>query len=895
MNLFRMFQIRTILFTCCSLTLLLLSSHAIARAKQDPQESATPSFFSQNGNRSAKLKNGDEVKVVSYGRLEIVRNDGTTEKLARPRTWHQYFAVFPDPNNENSVLALGQVSDRNTGMALHRYDCKTLEHELLIRSHERLRPTQLSFNQLENGNILLISNQGVLMHFRDGKHVDRMALDGFYRDPNKMFRPIQGAVSGNRAIYFSNVAPDYSGKALRDIVVLENGKFKRLDIGNVAIGPGQLIGNQMKFMTQTGMLSVDITTGKVENIDAVDPEVDGKSLVPLKLFATRAGKLIGIFRKPNASSDKKDIEMFSDGYYTQIAELEGSHWKLISMGLDNTIRKWSNQFGEDSEGRCWITSTLTGRVIVRQPDGKYTKIDEVKEIKDFEFSRITFENKEANSELKEHVLFWAFDRPRHMIAIEELLARQPKTFANWRRIQTRTPFIPDANGVLYAISNKAGGKLLRITDGKFEYLDLPPREKFRNTGFIYITADTDDNFWLFSDQQNRSAVLEDGKWTVFEPTDTLTSKQVAIEDRLKKLDGRSDYRIGISGFFKIHFGKDRQAVFRNRQKRVAYYDGNKWHSPLEGYESGKEFARNNPFFFKDLICIEMPKQQIFGMTRENFQSLNNESDNRPWKPLSLSADDQQKLLVKNEYQWKPSSFPNGAKRKYQEGRYWYSDDGTRDRLAIALRNQNWSFLELEGTPLKGLHRIHITGVQGNLFIFGSDYSASKDQFAWLAPNVEINVTSKDLGEIGEPAAPTLAKFATVPSSQKVHLRYRVEDDPWSKWIPGNQPMRIRGIAKPGKHVVQVQFSLDHYLKVIETVDYEFTTTYSLQESIDREIARLSSNSFEERESATSKLTAIGPAVIQSLKSVIENSDTESKMRSKKIIDAVFKRFNVKQK
>lgn len=836
--------------------------------------------FSQDSYFGSQFKrleapDGVTISIQSYG--FIYKTIGSTdERMSMPAIYNRYLGVFADPDHENCFLALTQVGTRNNGMGFYRHDIESDTFEELIRTNERLRESSLTFQQLENGNVMLISNQGLLMHFRDGTHVDRFALDGYYQSPNKMFQPIQGVVSGNRAVFYSQLDPEFEGKALRDLVVFdeENG-FRAIDLGDIVLGPGDLVGNQLKFMTNEGQLNFDIATLEIEKLAIKFPVVDGIELVPVQTFTNSKGESIGIFRKPHGAAGYQDIELFKDEFYTQIAELEEGEWKLKSVGFDTSTKKWFHRFAEDPQGRCWICG-IDGRVVVRQENGEYVSLKQITELRRKNVAQISFDQG-AIQFLSER------NGTIHSSQMEKLLEQATESFPDWEKLRLRTILVADTQGTLYGISAKEGGKFVRIVDGKIEYLALPPRDQFRNSGFVYITTDMDNNVWLFADQQQRTAVFEEGEWTVFAPQElengeALTSKQVAFQDRAQSIGDRTDYRIGFYGPLQVNFGRDQQVVFKNRKKRLAYFDGEQWHSPMSGYEYDRYYLTKPPFIYKNLICFENRGGAIMGMTKSAFQKMNQVADKRPWKKVNLSGKMVGELTQDQEF-WRPvqpvrPGMENA--RKYRSGRNWFVVNDVE--LGIALHDQTWSYLPRRDTPLEQLRRPVLSGVQGNLFIFTDRYNPSgasepSEHFAWQATSVNVQQPSKDLGEVNMPGQIVTPEIKTASEGSKIQIRYRVDDDPWSQW-QAESDILVRGLIDPAEYELEVQVQFDEYLSLARTLKYQFTTTYSLREAIEAEINKLNSEQVSERESAIAKLLDIGPAAIPAIQFQIENVEDQ---------------------
>jgi hypothetical protein len=779
--------------------------------------------FQQYSN-TLEFENGFKVNR-RYSRVEVFDKEGEAVKMERPSVSHTHVALFPDPSSEDHFLAITTVTSRNTGLALLRYSLKTGKLEELIRTHERLRPSQLRFLQLENGDIVVISNQGVLLQFRDRVHVDRYAIDGFYQSPNKMFRPINGLVAGSKIYFYSMIESGYEGKALRDVIVFEDNQFRKVDLNGAAINSAQRVENKLQFMSDKGFFNIDLETGETKLTIAKLPTLNGEQLQLVNSFAPESGKPIGLFQRPWSQNDFHEIEQFDDGYLIRIGEMVDGQWELTDLGLESSIRKWKQNFCEQSNGRVWLTPTHSGRIIVREPDGKFRRLAAIGDLDGKPLSKISINQ---NSQLQ------AWDASVSLIyakPIEELLSAKPKEYSDWETLRLRTPLIPCGKGNLYAISMERGGALLQIVDGKMNYFKLPPANQYARNGFTYISADTDGNVWLFHEQQSKTAVWEDGRWTVFENKtmngETLTHKQVAFQDRAQKVKDRSDYQIGFSGYFIVRFAKGAQVVFKNRQNRVAYFDGENWHAPTAGRERGYRYA-SDPFIFKNLVCY-VDRNEVVGMTRGKFLEMENVTDKRPWRTVPMSKTLRRRYSI-GTVSWKPES-PDYTGSQYPYGQNWhYESDSKTDQLGIALPDRTWTMVQKTDTPLEKFRQSFLIAAQKDLFVFrgkqGANRSntADRNYYAKRFNPVAINQGKKDLGQFANPTAMIQLPLITNPPNRPAHIRFRINDGEWSLWNDISEPIELPELEEPGQYTLEVHCNFDEDLVITEPLIYTFQFT-----------------------------------------------------------------------
>ena len=849
------------------------------------QSSSTKHIFGAPGYKNLTTADGKKIET-SYRRLLAVTPDGKKKSLPYS-TVAVIHGLFKDPAGGNGFLVLGQVSHDNHGMALIWYkDTEGTAPELLFRTHERLRKSQLAFHQTDDGNIFVISNQGLLLCFNaNEKTLARYELDGYYQNPTKMFRPIEGVVSRDGSVlFYSAVDSDYEGKALRDLIRYKDGKFQKIELGETGLSSVKISSEQnLTFLLADSLKTMDIATGKVTSKSIEGPVEGGHKLVPAKIFVRKNGELVSLWRFPKSVGRSGK---FSDGFLNRFAEVESGKWVLKEMGLDDLSRHWNPVFAEDKTGRCWFTGTGNGRVIVRHADGEYQNV-QTKRIFDYHLiQKIEFSG-------EDEVLFELNRSSTKTLNIAELLSRKPKTFASWLKVESKTPLIPDLKDNLYGVSPGAESKLLKIANGKIEKIDLPSAEKWSVQSSVYITTDTENQVWLFSDAQNKVAKFDGEKWRIFaaEKRDGVdwSARQVALTETANEIKdaggeaGTLDYSIGLVGPFQVQFGQDNQILFVSSKKRVQYFDGEKWHAPSAGNELGRTSPVGQPFFENGRIRCMDYRGDCYSMTRDQFREMENASAKRPWKkikpeesPKSVERRDQR--LAGRRY---PQTLPmTGKSRPARRGNCFLvlkDNDAT-----IARSDQAWSKISLVDTPLENGKYFEIYSTMASSFIF----NIGKERYVYFPPKVDVVAEEISLGDIAKPGETVVPTFKTVPPDLKVVFRYRVADDPWSQWREEGETALLRAVATKAKHKLEVQFNFVGFLVKQKTINYEFTTTYSLQESIDEQVALLASKEFDDRVNATKKLIEFGPAVLPAIDALLESPDTETRVRAKKIATEV---------
>ena len=868
-----------------SLLFFAIISTLAVLATQQSHGQATTGRFSKSQN-SLELANGKSVTIARYQRgIELKSKTESDTLFRQPSTTHRYFGIFHDKQNPNHFLALGQVSYRNTGLALHLYKNQTDSPELLIRIHERLGPSRLSFCQTENGDIFILSQQGVVYCLRDKKHVDRIAFDGFYQEPKKMFAKIQAVASNNRVYFYSFVDPDHEGKALHDVIVYEDSQFKKIDLGGAKLTSiGKLAENELEFVTDQGTLTIDLAKNKVSKSIVLPPVSDGQTLIPVKLFESKKGLKLGIWRMPRGRS-------FKDGYQTQVAEIKADKWVLSGVGVDKKKSDWKNVFGEDEQGRHWISGTKNGRLIVRHPDARYQAIEKVnslyrQEVKDISFDR--------SGEITFH---FQGKKPLVRLTMSELTNPQPKSFPRWQKLATVTPFIPDQESNHYAITSADGGKLVKVTHGdihtksstRVSQIELPPEEKLARTG-LYLTTDTDGNVWIFADKQNKTAVYENGEWQIFESTEsTITSRHKAFQARGEKIGDRTDYMIGDRRYFHVHFDTGKHILFKNQTGRVAYFDGKNWHSPNDGRETWRvtKASIKNVFFHDNKVWMKVGANKYYSLARKQFGDTRSRSRRRWQKqPAPDTAKEFKVIQAMNKRKnWSPKKPAPVSGRGYPSGNAQLSFNAKQ--LSVAIQGQAWSTISLDDSPLAGSPQLRFQDLGGGMFVLSNRI----DKYLYTPDKVVVEIPEPNLGIVKEPGDKLKLNFTTQPANQKVHFKYRFANDPWSDWQSPDAPAIIRGIAKKGTYSLDVQFSFDEHLLPAQSVTYEFTTDYSMQEKIDAQVANLSSRVFDERESAMKNLMEFGPAALPTIQELAEGSNVELKVRAKKILKTILKKMN----
>lgn len=886
------------LFAASTACILLISSilfPATSEAQSNSHIFGAPSYT------KLKTEDGKRVEIAYAGMLNVFEGESSAKTRMGYSSISVTHGLFKDPAGGKGFLVLGQVSHDNHGMALYRYangDSKSVP-QLLIRTHERLRKSQLRFHQTNNGDIFVISNQGVLLCFKAGaKSVQRFELDGYFQNPTKMFKEIQGIVSDDGSIlFYSAVDSDYEGKALRDLVRYKDGKFQKIELGENGLSSVVIPGREkLTFLLVDGIKTIDIATGKIETKPVMNPTIDGNDLIPAKIFVRKNGEMISLwrFRKTKSNWSTK----FPDGFVNRFAELESGRWVLKEVGLDSLNRVWKPAFAEDSAGRCWFSGTGNGRLLVRHPSGDY-QVVETKRMFDYNTIRsISFPD-------EKQVAFRLNSRSVKTLDVKALLARKPESFSRWLKVESKTPLIPDLNDNLYGIARE-DGRLLKISNGQIESIDLPPLAKWDPKASVYLTTDTRSHVWLFADKQNKVAKYDGQSWTVIdgETRDGVnwTARQVALTEHAKSLDekqpanGQTDQKsaqlaqnyVGLVGPFRAQFGPDHQVLFVNAKKRIEYFDGKKWHSPTTGREASRYAILGQPFFEEGHIRFVDYRTECYSIKPERLNELKDVNEKRPWKKISFEESKEftkrreERLITRRNPRTLPMS---GKTRPYRSGNCWLV---LKDNVAtIAREDQSWSKLNLVGTPLENGKYFQIYSTLTRSFIF----NIGKERYVYSPPQVDVIPENVSLGEIVKPNESVVPLFRTVPENLDVIYRYRLENDPWSDWQKQGDSVLLRAVAKKGKHPLEIQFNLVEYLVDPIKINYEFTTTYSLQEKIDEQVDLLASRSFDDREFATKSLIKLGPAVLPSIQALEESPDVETRVRARKIIAAVKAKLN----
>lgn len=832
--------------------------------------------FSASAFKEITLADG---KKFGFRYSSIVSVDGAVKDKFRYSIGSIGHGLFNDPKGENSFLSLGQVSYSNHGLALYRVSTDPkVRPELLIRTHERLRPTQLSFQQAPDGNVFVISNQGLLLCLKEGKTVERYAIDGYYQDPTMMFRPIEGVVTDTSVLFYSAIDSDFKGKALRDLIQYKDGKFKKIELGESGLSSVKIVGdNKLTFLRHDGLKSIDIETGEISTKPIEGPTFEGKKLVPAKIFVRKNGEMISLWRMPTTKGSWK--KKFKGEFLNQFAEVESGKWVLKDMGLDSRSRKWTTVFAEDNAGRCWFSGTGNGRLVVRQPDGEYQAVETMRL-----FDNRLIEKIEFPQDKKDQVNFFLTNGQAYERSIVKMLDRRPRTYPAWVEVKSKTPLIPNASGTLYGISIGKNAKLLKVAGGKVERIELPPSSEWDSSESVYITTDTKDEVWLFSDGQDKVAKFDGSKWKTYGPKKqngkSWTAKQVALAEQAASIadqtgGGNSEYKIGLVGGFRVQFGPDGQVLYLNGIKRIEYFDGENWHAPTKGREVGRVSVYGQPFFEDGCIRFRDYRNK-YSMTTNQFKNMKSADGQRPWKLVGPAGS------IKKY--WKPGKLPVSGWRAYRSGNCWLALKD--NEVYIAREGQTWSKFSLFDTPIENATKFQVYSNNGTDLIFALD----KERFVYSPPKITIS-PKLSLGEFDKPGANVVPEFETDPKGLATRLRYRIADDPWTGWQDSNKPIFLRAIANSGKHQVEVQINVDEHLVKSSTVNFEFTTTYSLQKHINEQVDLLSSSEFEDRDAAMKVLIGYGPAVLPTIDALSESEDTETRVRAKKIADAVRAKLN----
>lgn len=829
------------------------------------------------GYREVKLDNGSVISINHYKGMKWVGAGGKDIKYTRAKGASlRHLALFPGKNAKNSFFSLAQVSDRNTGLALHRFDGPDKEPELLIRIHERLRASELSFLQLENGNIIVVSNQGLLMCLRDAKTVDRLALDGYYQDPNKMFQQIHFVAGvNNRVLFFSNVSPQFEGKALRRMIVYDSGEFAELD-EEPLVGPFKVLDEKLVSLSQTGFKRLDLATFKISERPILAPIVDGVALEPCNFFETKQGELISTWQKPFRERRTKQ-QMFQNGFYSLLANLRGDEWELSSVGLDSKDVVWKTQFAEDPKGRCWFSGSRNQRIVVRDTDGRFEPVAGINTLRDF-VNRFEFENGVVR----------VFHNPTHFdeFVIDELLGSSEAQGARWVKLRTRTPIVLDGLGNGVAILADEVGKILRVNSQGVSKIEMPQDPLIRQPGNSYVTADTRGNIWLFSDRVDRASVYEDGQWTIYKSGlnegSNKTARHLALEAQLDKLTRNEPFQIDPNNQRgnRIVFGPDRQIVYRSSYRKLVYFDGERWHDPGKQSKEPK-YVMGNPFFHGDKVCFRETHHDCYGMNRSGFQSMKRSTDVRPWQKIEYESTAEYRSLVKRN-SWSPPEPPFGKSRKHTGG--WTSQ--AKNRLAVSIDRGPWSVLDLQQTPMED-NRYVVLETTGDGFLA---FKSNSIRYVYHVPQLVVTSKNRQLGDVAKPWARLPIQFDVEPDDVVLKAKYRIGNDPWSNWVDPKKGVILRGLANQGEYSLEVKFGAVNEITSTPVLKYRFTTSYSLNLQINDLITQLDDQSFEAREDATKKLIRIGPACIDVLESVPGHSSVEVKMRTRKILDVIRKNF-----
>lgn len=682
------------------------------------------------------------------------------------------------------------------------------------------------------------------------------------------------------------------GSSLQGLMIWENGEMRRLQIGsgNVRITPACaefLSENELLLGDNSGLRTFDIHSGEI--LDTVSPP-PGFYSRPIRPVFTRLlpddTRIVFYCHRGHSAGDH---HAFEHGGFTQILEIKDGAWRKIPMKLDS--RMWSFLQVErpvlvDEHGGMWIANRGEG-LAYRSPNGTWRALGWEAGVPFETISRMALDG--------DRLWIASAGKGLAVLDIPRLLEPASKP-SGWDRLSLAAAPVWCEAGDLYLLSNEEGGIITRLpASGEPERISLPPHG-YNSAITQYLTLDSDGGIWLFGGfyQGGTIAVRTGENWQIHSRRGNRALPHHVPEIAFQDMRGRDpSFRIGFPGdsFYPV-FSEDGRIVFRNRWRRVSYFDGRQWHAPYGGREIDGNALSCHPFFHDGLVTARIGNR-VYQMKEEDWTDKVDDRAERPWvevegvespfadqiKPATstfrrspgideirnlppncpLAPEEVEWIFHRNEWTWVGGATLLAA----SPGQGWLSLDHSESPLAAArgIREILWQ----SGSPVLIRHQKH-----GHVFSI------------YTPPPLHAEITEPHLGTLEALSMEILPGVGTDREPEELWMRFRINDREWSGLLPFG-PLLIGSVETKGEQTLSLRLYGKHDFSRSRELRYHFDNAFDVQDIIAPNIRRLGALRFADREDASRILEEIGEPALAHLRASLDSPDPEVRHRARELI------------
>ncbi len=224
---------------------------------------------------------------------------------------------------------------------------------------------------------------------------------------------------------------------------------------------------------------------------------------------------------------------------------------------------------------------------------------------------------------------------------------------------------------------------------------------------------------------------------------------------------------------------------------------------------------------------------------------------------------------------------------------------TRTKIAVGSPDGRWH-THLLSNPAE---RLWLTTGQvtadnhGRIFTIHDVYYKPKTRMVWYEPIAgEIVVSQPELGIVEQPNQEIEISWqiqaekgqAVRDSNEETLYRWRINSDPWSRWLPQTTKPVLYATPDQGIQQLEIEISRSGWFFKNPSATYSFETKYDLSELVKQSIELLKSDSFEERKNAARELANFGIGVIPILQEVEKTGSPDARILAQNIIQEIKK-------
>lgn len=791
-----------------------------------------------------------------------------------------FLRVFPDPRNEGGLRVVGETEQ---GPCVWQFR-EGIWEEMAQIADRIERPF---CHQAADGALWIHSWDGVIysvtgkqaVGYTYSNRVDKSGHSYTYYNPLALAESAGGTMG-----FHSHFGSSQEGRVLDHLLFFRKGAWEKIAYGD-EMHPGGICfpaDDRAVVASEKGLTDFNLAAAPAEGRTIAPPGGLGDgSQRPCFLTRLTNGTLVTLWC-PTGGSGWTGKPAYPDGSFSRIVEYDGTKWTVIPEGVDPVawdFFQYIRPFTEDGDGGFWL-GTAGGGLMYRSPKGQWQRLD----------WRVGVP---SHSPLQMRMgadrVLWVVDRNGTCAAVDtqKALSSSPAATA-WQQETLRSKLRKRKDGLLCALSDEQGGSVVTFTAKGKEFNKIPVTGRIPLESVFYMTLDSEDGVWLFSDITQRKAGHFDGKtWTFYEPDSNrglpFHCKEIAFQAQLPKGE---TFRIGTpDDCYYPSFTRDGRIVFKNEWGRVCYYDGKQWHAPYGANEIGTSTLSRHPFFHEGKVTI-CHEQKTFQMDDDQWTKDIDDRAARPWKEVDPVPYPFEKKPKDASPARTPPGCPIEANKAWwrleTEGWSWV---GGGDRMACS-PGTGWIAIPLEGSPLAGGQTVTavLSDAAGRWFFELSGDRPSKYAL-YQAQALAVENGQPDLGTIDKPFTTLKPPWRTARDRKDLLCRYRIDDGDWSA-LPAGGEVELGGSAVKGKHRLDVEIFGRNELIRGPLLSYGFEVAFDGKALVDGWIRQLGASSHAEREKAAADLKRFGAAAIPALKAALAGDDPEVVTRAREILQSL---------